>query len=117
MSNPPPAWDKLQFKIDPDNVHATPDFSKREVIWTVGLTSATKLTTGMNYYENQLNRSVPMKVGKVYRLDQLFEPSQPRIWVVTLGDNQRFPVFALGFRISQEPTPPSPTPDKEASRR
>lgn len=46
------------------------------------------------------NSPTPMILGKCYPLGGLVIKDQPEIYVGMLGDNQRSPVFVLGFRIA-----------------
>ena len=99
-----------------DRVQKNPDFSKQTIAWNILVKSAKKNVPGMEYYDQWLSTEVPLlPLCKAYSIEAFVEANQPKPWVSTLSDDQRFPVFVLGFRIGKRTAQPSSTPDKEAS--
>lgn len=108
--------DKYQFDIDPKSVGIEPNFSKGTVTWTIPLKGnppagqpGLRLEDSLARVEAPLTPKVATRVMRMH----LMPGEQPELYVSTLSNDQRFPVFALGYRI---PMPPSEsTPDMAAS--
>ena len=100
----------LDWSIDLDNVKFEPDFSRGIVSLHIPPLSA-KGKNGATMDDVEMgDGSMPFKTGAIFKFPFVFA-NLPAVWVAVLSDNQRMPVFALGFRIPtpfDNPTPPKP---------
>jgi hypothetical protein len=120
-----PEANRLQYHIDPKRVQIEPDFAKKTVHWKILLSAEAPNGQAFALQDNLVELTVPMTtrrgqsgeiVHPVFLLPFFYQENQPSPFVVTLDDDQRFPVFTLGFRIpDKESTQLSPTPNTAAS--
>jgi len=92
----------LETKVAWENVKITPDFARRTVTWTIPNISYSLPRTGLSGGRNAIENTFPLKVGKAYKDPGFVILGEPATYVAALSDNQRFPVFVLGFRIPPE---------------
>jgi hypothetical protein len=101
----------LDWKLDVDQVAIAPDFFTGQVTWTIPNVNTTPDGPGPKIIINggTVSASVPLKKGCIRRTG-FYLANKPVMHVMTLGDNQRTPVFVVGFRIPAEGEgrPPNP---------
>jgi hypothetical protein len=101
----------MDWKLDVDDVSINPDFYSGKVTWTIPNVNATPDGTGsqITIVGGKFTVDAPLKAGYARRTGFLLG-NKPVMHVMTLGDNQRTPVFAIGFRIpiEGEGRPPNP---------
>lgn len=96
----------LHWKVmDWEQIKISPDFANNTVEWTVPHISASLITNGTTVQlleDCKIGpQRVPMVLGKAFPLGGIvmMKETQPNIYVAMIGNNQRQPVFAMGFRI------------------
>ena len=101
----------IEWRIDWDKTTINPDFATRTVSWQIINPSATKLRNGkkvgsLNSDNVAFLQTVPLIVGDYYPVRAVsLGANEPQIFVGTISDNQRIPVFVLGFRLDVAPAP------------
>jgi hypothetical protein len=98
---------KYQWSGNWSLVKITPDFSRKYVRWEIPSITAIKsgLRGANEYSNNWVVFSAPIILNVRILVENPACPcfdNEPCLWVCTLGDDQRFPVFSLGFRISDK---------------
>jgi hypothetical protein len=95
----------VDWQIDWDNVKIEPDFVAGTVKWTI---PAPISIVGTNINIQMKGNSaavgvIPFKRDKIFSAGLLYDsPNKPTLWIGTLSDDQRSPVFVIGFRIESE---------------
>ena len=101
----------MDWKLDVNAVVIEPDFYSGSVQWTIPNVNAATDGSGPHVSVNggTIKVAAPLKEGCARRGGFLLA-NKPVLHVITLGDNQRTPVFAIGFRIPSEGEgrPPNP---------
>jgi hypothetical protein len=104
----------IEWTLDWNNVKIEPDFSAATVHWTI----PTVLIKGTNVHHGStadlnvgaIETESVFKAGAMNRVGIVDFKDDPVIYVGTLSDNQRSPVFVIGFRIvsdSERPKRPN----------
>jgi hypothetical protein len=99
--------EKYQWSGNWSLVKITPDFSRKCVMWEIPSITAIKSgSQGANEYSNNwIFFSVPLIPNFITLVENPVCPcfdNEPCLWVCTLNDDQRFPVFCIGFKIASE---------------
>jgi len=107
----------MDWTLDVDKVSIEPNFATGMVTWTIPGISATTDASTPNHGGNSvyihgdtIGYTTPIRRGFAEPAAGLYYGNQPVPYVVTLSDNQRSPVFALGFRIPPKPPPKHKAP-------
>jgi hypothetical protein len=95
---------RLEWNVDWNRVRITPDFAERTVVFEFPEIGFSYLQDGVRKPVGSGNRvttrPITMRVGDLRGLQAIFHgKNEPTLCVATLSDNQRTPVFIVGFRI------------------
>lgn len=93
----------MDWKLDTDKVGIEPNFYTGMVTWTIPDVSITDSGPGGKIIMNgsSFTLSFPMRRG-VSHLAGISNGNKPVMYVGTISDDQRRPVFVLGFRIPSQ---------------
>lgn len=95
--------DKMEYTADWGKVRITPNFVKKIMKWTIPELNSTNLPTAQIISSDVENAAIPLNEKEICRLAGFINIlDQPQICLGTLNDNQKVPVFVLGFRILSE---------------
>ena len=89
--------DKMQFTADWSKVTIIPNFGTGEAKWEVPDVKSTNTSVHLQGYSFGQD-NVPLNPNQFWIMQGLVFSGQPVPVMGTLSDNQRFPVFVLGFR-------------------
>jgi hypothetical protein len=92
--------DKMQYTGDWDKVAIGIDFEHGGVRWIVPDFNSTN--TNIKLTAGRITADVPLNPKQITIVRAFVFGNQAILCVATLSDNQRFPVFVLGFRIVSE---------------
>ena len=99
----PEPSEKLRWIADWSKVEIIPDFSKRTVRWNIPSLSSTTTAHHLQVLRQQTGGMYPLDTKRIFAIKSMYVENEPLIWVGTLSDDQRFPIFVLGFRILEGP--------------
>jgi hypothetical protein len=89
----------MDWKLDWDRLKVEPDIVSGNVTWTVCDLEGTSPDSSLAIHVGKMTVVRPLqKNGQIYPMAIIFE-RKPVPYVMTLSDNQRTPIFAIGFRI------------------
>jgi hypothetical protein len=94
---------ELHWRIAPENVDIKPDFSSGIIHLTLKNLTASN-PRGFEVYGNEMRVPVTIQKNVVFHVGDVKISIEPGVYFVTLSDNERFPVFAIGFRHHGRPT-------------
>jgi hypothetical protein len=89
----------LDWTIDWDKVKIDPDISAGKVAWTIPPISATGPHVNMKFINSPIHGTTSFKKEIVRARGMFLGPNDPLPYVGILSDDQRHPVFVIGFRI------------------
>jgi len=91
---------KQDWKLDVDAVSLDPDFDSGKVTWMLPSVNSTPegFWPELTINGSTIHVTANLKEGFARQAGFLVE-NKPMMYVMTLSDNQRTPVFAIGFRI------------------
>jgi len=87
----------MQWAADWDKLRIIPDFIKKSVWWEIPNLRSTN--TKIQVHNGYIGQEVPIDTKQFWVLQAIVFAGQPMLMVGTLSDDQRYPVFVLGFRI------------------
>lgn len=92
---------RMEWKVDVDKVTVEPDFYTKVVRWSIPGVSADSSGNGPGIHLiGPSTVTMPSRLEKGYIRAAGFDfGNKPILYVGTLDDDQRFPVFAIGLRI------------------
>ncbi len=97
----PPPGDWMKYRIPANLIKITPDFLNRTVKWEIPVFSFNSETTSIHIQSDgrfRFEPTFPMKMRTAF-VPMFYFKGEPSPHVACLSDNQRLPVFVLGFRI------------------
>jgi len=80
-------------------VKIAPDYFGGKVNWTIPNVSSEPVGAGLHLTVGELHMVSDFKKGAFERMP-VMPVNKPVMYVGTLNDNQRTPVFAIGYRIT-----------------
>jgi hypothetical protein len=89
----------LKYTINWDDVIIKPNQSDRTVEWTIPHFSVSGKSHGVDNTVQNAFKMLDDIEGVHFFYDFFFESDQPTMGVETLSNDQRNPIFALGFRV------------------
>jgi len=90
---------RTRYLIDWNLVTISPDIQSKRMTWTIPDISWSSSNANRGLHNMSVD-TYPMEIGRTCRVYVVRTGNnQPMPFVTTLSDNQRKPVFALGFRI------------------
>lgn len=97
----------MDWTFDVGEVSIEPDFYSRTVKWKIPNVNTSGGQVSID--KGSITIKGPLQVGCTYRAGVLL-PNKPVMHLMTIGDNQRKPVFVIGYRmpVEGEGRPPGP---------
>lgn len=92
----------MEWTLDEKHVSIEPDVQNRVVQWNIPQNNITSLSPHVHIQGGSISMTSPFKTGLFVRSRVLFVPNKPLLYIGTLSDDQRFPVFVIGFRIPEK---------------
>ncbi|MGD1088783.1 MAG: hypothetical protein ABR955_08680 [Verrucomicrobiota bacterium] len=88
----------MDWKIDLNHVIIKPNYFEGKVEWTIPHVSATSIS-GLDFNAGEMEAISDFKTGSLAAPGVLVAKNKPVLCIGTLNDNQRSPVFVIGYRI------------------